>query len=207
MKENGEAKVDLFFSLRGQRVPVDHGYALYAAISQLLHEDKDGWLHRSDCIGIHPIRGRYLGNNKLLIEPASRLGFRVPVSSIPNFLPLAGKTFELDGHRLRIGVCTTHALQPVTAVYAHTVTTRNGQDETRFDEEVSRQLQSMDIKGRPERGERRVFNLKDKTIVGHSLLVSELTAEESIHLQEQGLGGRRKMGCGMFVPVPRNASR
>jgi CRISPR/Cas system CSM-associated protein Csm4 (group 5 of RAMP superfamily) len=28
--------------------------------------------------------------------------------------------------------------------------------------------------------------------------VSELTAEESIRLQEHGLGGRRKMGCGVF---------
>ena len=30
--------------------------------------------------------------------------------------------------------------------------------------------------------------------------VGGLTAEESICLQERGLGGRRRMGCGLFVP-------
>jgi len=32
------------------------------------------------------------------------------------------------------------------------------------------------------------------------LHVNGLTAEESIKLQEIGLGGRRHMGCGIFVP-------
>jgi len=37
-----------------------------------------------------------------------------------------------------------------------------------------------------------------KQVVGYPVLVSELTPEESILLQENGLGGRRKMGCGFF---------
>jgi hypothetical protein len=28
-----------------------------------------------------------------------------------------------------------------------------------------------------------------------------LNAAESLRLQEHGLGGRRKMGCGVFAPV------
>jgi len=31
--------------------------------------------------------------------------------------------------------------------------------------------------------------------------ITNLTAEESLTLQEQGLGGRRRMGCGVFVPA------
>jgi hypothetical protein len=48
--------VDLAFRLIGNKVPVDHGYALYSAISRLLpviHEEKN--------IGVHPIRDRYSG--------------------------------------------------------------------------------------------------------------------------------------------------
>ncbi len=45
-----------------------------------------------------------------------------------------------------------------------------------------------------------MFRIKDKHVVAHTLLVSELTAEETIRLQEEGLGGRRKLGCGVFVP-------
>ncbi|MCI5210102.1 MAG: hypothetical protein D3910_15200 [Candidatus Electrothrix sp. ATG2] len=49
-------------------------------------------------------------------------------------------------------------------------------------------------------GKRRTFSIRRKKIVGYSLLVSELSAEESLALQEKGVGGRRKMGCGFFNP-------
>ena len=54
----------------------------------------------------------------------------------------------------------------------------------------------------PHAGEprRRALRIKDQTHVGYSLLVEGLSAEESIRLQEQGLGGRRKLGCGLFLP-------
>jgi len=45
--------VDLAFKLTGSKVPVDHGYALYSAISRLLSE-----IHGATNIGVHPIRGR-----------------------------------------------------------------------------------------------------------------------------------------------------
>jgi len=32
------------------------------------------------------------------------------------------------------------------------------------------------------------------------VLIEGLTAEESLTVQEHGLGGRRHMGCGLFVP-------
>ena len=50
-------------------------------------------------------------------------------------------------------------------------------------------------------GKRRTLRIKDKEVVGYEVLVETLTAEESICLQEAGLGGRRHMGCGVFVPA------
>jgi len=48
---------------------------------------------------------------------------------------------------------------------------------------------------------RRLLRIHDKKIIGFPLLVQGLTAEESIRLQEEGVGGRGKMGCGFFVGV------
>jgi hypothetical protein len=31
-------------------------------------------------------------------------------------------------------------------------------------------------------------------------MLADLTAEESVRLQEQGLGPLRQMGCGIFIP-------
>jgi Cas6 Crispr len=44
--------VNLAFRLTGSKVPVDHGYALYSAISRILPE-----IHGAKNIGVHPIRG------------------------------------------------------------------------------------------------------------------------------------------------------
>ena len=190
--------LEVAFSLRGERIPVDHGYALFAALSRLPVEGP--WLHASEAIGIHLIRGQYVGDGLLRLTEHSRLVVRLAAGELPSLLPIAGKTLELDGQRIGIGVPQTSLLRPASALYAHLVTTRNGQDEARFDTEIRHQLDALGIAGQATRGKRRVFRVKDKRVVAHSVLVSELTAEESIRLQEAGIGGRRKMGCGMFEP-------
>lgn len=51
-------KLDLLFPLQGEQVPVEHGYLLYAAIAHHLETPADQWLHESEAIGLHLIRGR-----------------------------------------------------------------------------------------------------------------------------------------------------
>ncbi len=194
--------VDLYFHIQGKEIAVDHGYALYGAISHVLEPDpqsQDNWLHGAEKIGLLMIRGHYSGQGKLLLNERARFGLRLPVTLIPKALRLAGKRLQINGDALRIGVSNTSALVPASTLYAHTVTTRNGEDETRFDAEIRHQLELLEIKGRATRGQRRIITIKGKKVVGYSLLVSELDAEESIRLQEHGLGGRRKMGCGVFI--------
>ncbi len=200
----GTPKIDLRFPLIGREIPLDHGYFLFAALSGLLEKPDDSWLHASDEIAIHNIRGRYIGPGLLALTPESRLSIRLPAALLPRFLPLAGKAIPLGDERLRIGIPQPVALVPAPNLYAHLVTTKNGQDEARFDEEIARQLTALGVQGKPQRGPRRALRVKEKRVVAHTLLVTELTAEESIRLQEVGLGGRRKLGCGVFVPHPRN---
>jgi CRISPR-associated protein Cas6 len=195
--------VDLFFRVQGKELDVDHGYALYAAISRILEHEEDRWLHAADHVGLHLLRGRYLGQGRLLLNPRAQLGLRLPVNLIYRALKLAGKRLEVNGDSLWVGTSTTTALIPASVLYAHIVTTKHGDNEYRFDSEIQWQLHKLNIKGKPIRGPRRILTIKDKKVVGYSLLVRELTAEESIQLQEHGLGGRRKMGCGVFVPWKR----
>jgi hypothetical protein len=54
-------KIDLRFPLTGREIPLDHGYLLFAALSSLLERPDDPWLHASEKLAIHNIRGRYIG--------------------------------------------------------------------------------------------------------------------------------------------------
>ena len=207
-----ERIVDIFFAVTGRHVPADHGYALFGAISRVLETPDDQWLHGNPHVGLHLIRGAYDGQGKLLLSDNARLGLRLPVELLPKTLKLAGKRIELDGCPVRIGTSRSAALIPAATLYSRIVTTKNGEDIARFEAEVKRQLDVLGVCGKPlripakndsenadhEHG-RRIFRVSSKTIVGYSMLVTELTAEESICLQEKGLGGRRRMGCGVFL--------
>ena len=83
-----------------------------------------------------------------------------------------------------------------------------------FEADVQRELDRLEIKGTPRLDSstrraftgqpiRRVLRIKEKVVVGFALRVGELTTAESIRLQKEGLGGRRRMGCGVFVPMGR----
>jgi CRISPR-associated protein Cas6 len=188
-----QAKVDLSFRVAGQTLPVDHGFALYGALSNLLpilHEDQE--------VGVKLIRGRYVGNGMLDISPFSELVFRLPLVRAPQYIRLAGRSLDVLGNALRVGISRTNALIPSVALFAQLVTTKNGNDQSRFETEIRNQMEKLEVRGRPTIGKRRTFQVHGKQVVAYSLLMSELTAAESVALQEHGLGGRQKMGCGFF---------
>jgi CRISPR-associated protein Cas6 len=193
--------VDIFFGVRGSRVSADHGYALYGALARVLETPEGAWFHQLDQVGLHLLRGAYDPRGQLLLGPRARFGLRLPAALIPKVLALAGKRLVIGGDTLRVGVPHVQALRPAPALAARMVTTRNGQDEGRFDREIARQLSALEIAASPIRGRRRIVRIKDKTVVGYGVRIAGLNAAESLRLQEHGLGGRRKMGCGVFVPV------
>jgi len=204
------AFVDLSFSLTGKTLPLDHGYGLYAALSRFLPH-----LHEHKAVGVHPIRGDAAGNGLLRVAVRSQLQVRIPIDLIGEFLPLAGKVLDLDGHPLRLGVPRVLALRPAATLAARLVTIKGFTEPGGFLEAVRRQLDAMGVSrqaaieippvpaGRTHAGEplRRVLRIKNRTVVGFAVRVLRLAAEESVMLQERGLGGRRHMGCGIFVPI------
>ena len=192
-------KVDLCFSVTGRNIPVDHGFDLYSAISRIIPD-----FHEAECIGIKLIRGRYIGDGLLDIHPNSWLTIRLRTSVLPGYINLAGKTVTIKDHNIQIGVPQTRSIVAGSSLYAHLVTTRNCQDQQRFENEISRQMAELKVNGECIVGERKTFTIHDKKVVGYSMTINELSDEDSILIQEHGIGGRRKMGCGFFEPVGNN---
>ncbi len=173
-------------------------------------------------IGIHPINGNLVGNRRLAVTGRSRLTLRVESDRIGEILPLAGKGLSLGADRLRVGVPEVHALKPVVRLRSRLVVIKGFLDPEPFLDAIRRQLEALGIRGTPslllrlgqtslegrstgfpERSPfvRRTLRIRDKDVIGYSVEVSGLTAEESVRLQEAGVGGRRRFGCGIFVPV------
>jgi CRISPR-associated protein Cas6 len=208
--------VDLAFRLQGDRIPADHGYALLGAVSRIVSA-----VHGDDSIGIHPIIGRYIGNREIALSDRSRLVLRLDSDRIAEVLPLAGGGLDLDGRKIRVGVPETWALVPAARVRSRLVVIKGFLESEPFLEAVRRQLDALGVKGVPgllrrqapkalegrsgiaaDRSPfvRRTVRIRDKTVVGYAVEVMGLDAGDSIKLQEVGLGGRRRFGCGVFVP-------
>jgi CRISPR-associated protein Cas6 len=80
---------------------------------------------------------------------------------------------------------------------------------------VQRQMDNLGIQGKIElltrqdgTPQRRQLTInkegKQFKVRGFGVKISELNPEDSLTLQEQGIGGKRKMMCGIFVPATRS---
>jgi CRISPR-associated protein Cas6 len=205
--------VDLSFRINGSEIPADHGYALFSAVSRLIPS-----LHGDESIGIHPISGLLVGERLLRITERSRLVFRMDSKRISDVMPLSGKRLDVGGHELLVGLPTPFVLRPATTLRSRIVVIKGFLEVEPFLEACRRQLSDMGVIGEVslpvrmwseplERGKghetkfiRRTIRIHDKVIVGYAVQVGSLNQQGSLKLQEVGLGGRRRFGCGIFLP-------
>lgn len=178
-------------------IPADHGYHLYAGLSRLLAD-----VHAQNGIGVHPIRGRIGGPRLLETQPWSRVTIRTPEAGLTSLVKLAGQQIDLAGIVIRLGVPTIQALAAATTLRSRLVTIKGFVEPESFDEALRRQLADLSVSSEVivTLGKRRTLRIKAREIVGYEVLLEGLSADESLRIQEQGLGGRRHMGCGIFVP-------
>lgn len=205
--------VDLSFPITGSRVPRDHGYALYSALSRAVPA-----LHEASWLGVHPVSGRLMGDD-LFLGRGATLTLRLLAEEIRVALPLAGTRLALGTAALVLGAPSVHPLEPRASLDARTVLLKltspptrssTGHDRDvldndalaeRYRTELCRQLSALEIDAEPLLTGRRTVTIRGKRLVGFSVRVTGLDADASLRLQARGLGGRRSMGCGLFRPT------
>ncbi|WP_071905009.1 type I-MYXAN CRISPR-associated protein Cas6/Cmx6 [Cystobacter ferrugineus] len=187
--------VDLLFPVRGGLVPLDHGYLLFSALSHRLPD-----LHERPDIGIFNLRGTSADAHALHVGNGT-LRLRCPADAIARLLPLAGSTLVLAGQPLHLGAPRVHALSTPSSLSARLVTFKHALDSVTFQASVLKFLAELGCLGTPALGRRRIVSISGKKVVGFALTVRELSPDSSLRLQTLGLGGRRHMGCGLFLPT------
>ena len=203
--------VDLSFPVFGEGVPKEHGYALYSAISGIIPE-----LHGAEWLGIFLLNGTRLDDGHIHFDKKSQLRLRLPVECIGDVLPLAGKRLNIAGGHLRTGTPSVHVLTPSDVLFARLVYIRltdvpyhldeelgrstfiSEEFENRYKVEIQRQLKEAGIECPFKMSGRRGVRVAEKQLVGFSVTITGLSREQSITLQEKGIGGKRRMGCGLF---------
>ena len=185
--------VDVVFPVDGSTLARDHGQALQAALCAQLP-----WLGNEALAGIHAIKLVPGGADPALLSRRSRLLVRLGAARAADLLALRSLELDVDGHILQLGAPHLRELQPHATLYAYKVAADSG-DEMALMDAVNSELSVLAIGGERVCGKRQHMLVSGRTVTTFSLMLHALSPEQSLRLQQHGLGPYRLMGCGIFV--------
>ncbi|MFM2314963.1 MAG: hypothetical protein RLZZ04_4239 [Cyanobacteriota bacterium] len=204
--------VDVIFPLKGRLLPLDNGYLVYSALSRLCPN-----IHELNGIGIHPIAGKPNRYKQLKLTNQSKLKIRIALEQIPSIYQfLVDQTFKIGESQFHIGIPDEYkALTSAPSLYSRLVIIRRCIEPQVFIEAAQGQLEKLGITGKinllqKPNGQlqcRQLVMRKEEGIfplIGYGVEVTDLSKSDSIKLQQHGIGGKRKMMCGVFVPSWKN---
>lgn len=194
MAERPPDMVDVVFDIGAITLPEDCHFALMREVARWLP-----WFESDPDAGIHPLRGASTDYGVILLPRRAKLTLRLSPHRVADALTLTGRELEIGATTLRVGPGKVRALRPHGAVYAHLVAAGCDAEEI-FLERMAAQLRTLAASGKSVCGRRRTLRAAGREIIGFSLMLHELTSEDSLLLQRSGLGAERKLGCGIFVP-------
>ena len=197
--------VDIVYQIDCRALPVDHAWALSQAVRAVLP-----WLEDEPAAGVHPIHVADSGNGWMRPENAgdllclsrrTRLVLRVPRQRIDAAQALAGRQLDVAGHAMRVTKASLRPLSTLTTIFSRYVVSADGLDETAFLQAALREMQTFGV--HPKKmlcGIEKFIATPDRPVHTRSLMLTELSRQESVVLQQRGLGPLRQLGCGLFIP-------
>jgi len=202
-----ENVIDLSFKVSCKQIKVDHAWALTDALNELLPWFKDDPQSAVHHIYIPQsgngwIRSDTFNNEVVQLSRRTRLKIRIPVNRQAAVQTISGKTISIDDNDLTFGQSERHLLSTMTTIVArHVHIPGTDDDEHAFLQNVHTQIKTMGIDARKMLcGKSHHLKTPEGLIKTRSLMIADITPEESITLQENGVGHYYSYGCGIFIP-------
>jgi CRISPR-associated protein Cas6 len=197
--------VDAVFAISCRCLPVDHAYALSQAVQAALP-----WFADEPQAGLHTIHGAASASGwmrpeapeeLLQLSHRARLALRLPRERLEDAAALTGRTLEVAGWPLRVAELSARPLSRITTLFARSVVFSGAEEETQFLAAAAGELDTLGIRASTMLcGRVTALATPERTYQTRSLMLAGLSQEQSLELQRRGLGGERKLGCGLFIP-------
>ncbi len=201
--------IDLVFDIDCRELPVDHAHDLSVALGSLLPE-----LLEDPRLGVHTVHlaGSQNGwerpdpklGQKLILSRRTKLTLRVPAERIAQVqAALDGAELDIGGCPLKIGKSKQKKLSNQGTIFSRHVVLEPGEEdnENAFLRRIVSHLDERGIRVRKALcGRTAEVAGPQGPVKTRSIMLADLRAEESVRLQEEGIGPLREMGCGLFIP-------
>lgn len=197
--------VDAVFAIACASLPVDHAWALSQAIEAAIP-----WFGHEPRAGLHTVHGGESGSGwlrpegpdaRIELSRRAKLMLRLPRHRVDAAAALTGRTLDVAGSPLTVGNLALRPLSRITTLFSRSVAYEGTGDEPAFLAAAAAELAAAGL--RPARilcGREVALSTPQGTWRTRSLMVAGLAPDESLQLQEAGLGLGRRLGCGLFIP-------
>ena len=137
----------------------------------------------------------------LAVIDVSFISLRLILPAAVTLLKAEGDIIALVKPQFEVGKAEVFGLSSLPTLFSRYVMTSETLDETQFLELAAEQLKALDIPCRKMLGGiTHKMNFPAGPVFTRSLMVAELQPEQSVRLQQIGLGDGRTIGCGLFLP-------
>jgi CRISPR-associated protein Cas6 len=184
--------IEISFDLHGASIPADYPHRLWEALLRIAPA-----LAESADVGVIPLRGPN-NSGELLLPKRAKLVLRLPLALQDVALTLSEQALQVGESTLQLGQGKTREIQPYSTLHAHLVA--GPSDEIEFMAMVNAALATLAVRSKLICGRHHSLNSDQQAISGFSLVMHDLTPEDSLRVQYAGMGSGRNLGCGIFVP-------
>jgi CRISPR-associated protein Cas6 len=188
--------IEFLFSIEGVLIPRNYHYCLYSALTSLSPKLKDNpeW-------AISRISNTNIFDDRTLRLTQSTIKLRCSKDLITELTMLFDCQIHLGKELIKLKLVNGTELksQENLAAWVSIKTDNNREpDLTRFAVSLGKQLAKFDINTLPTIGRKEQLIIKKQPCAVYPVMFSDLRSNESLILQEKGLGGRKHLGCGFF---------
>ncbi len=194
---------NVVFNIYARILPIDHGFLLAQALLKQLP-----WLDKVDAgifnISVADGNGWMQNHEDGFYYPSkrSKLTIRVPKNKLNKIQQLLGKTLDLGEYQIDvIKSLKPKLLSDMPVLFAKSIACDKEMSEEDFLQVAFEGLKMLGISVKKiMAGLENNIKTDISTIHTRSLMVANLKKDESVLLQEKGLGDYRLLGCGLFIP-------
>ena len=194
--------VDVSFKVNCNKIAADHAYDLFKAILK-----KFPIIEKIDNLAIHSVYGAESGagwkrpETEIYLSKRTRFCIRTPKKYSKKFYSLDGETLNVGEYEMSLSKPTIKELIFTDTLFCRNVVVNNNNSEEEFLKEVDSSLFTMNIKVKKMLcGKEHITKTPKKNLVGKTLLITDLEKQDSIKIQELGIGIGKLFGCGIFLP-------
>lgn len=202
ISKTNDSIVDVSFKVNCKKIAADHSYDLFEAVLKKLPQIKE-----IENLAIHSIYGAESGagwerpETEIYLSKRTRFCIRTPKEHSKDFFSLKNEILKVGEYEIQLSKPTIKELIVTDTLFCRSVVVENSNNEEEFLKNVHSSLKSMGVNVKKMLcGKEHLIKIPKKTLVGKTLLITDLEKDDSIKIQQLGIGIGKLYGCGIFLP-------